>query len=286
MGKKAIATAAKSQPKPHVVRKVLKSKTTPEPDEGAPCEKKDLEAPVDKSDYSKLHSAMKYQASKANTGPLNSYMQLKTRAEKAEFCKKWLQDKKFNFLQLEHTRTEAQSSSSKNIEGWKTRFQIAQIECLPPDSELLASLLTDMPSREHPNKDWKEKGEMEFYYTGRLEFQKGEKKKRELHLHQSGKITQEQGFALDEEMDKLEGGGQPQRAIADGSVKQEPDSVTPKKWEQLQKDLRKQGVLMGSLNSQVLAPKGNLQQLVTQKTYLTPLLDELNKQIGNFTPHL
>jgi hypothetical protein len=85
----------------------------------------------DKHDLDKMYQAMKYQAKKGNKNPLDSYSKLSTKAEKAEFFAKYLQAKKFDFLEIKEERSAVSEVTSKESEGWMSKYQIASIEnCL------------------------------------------------------------------------------------------------------------------------------------------------------------
>ena len=128
----------------------------------------------EKKDLDKLYQAMKYQAKKGNPHPLEKYNKLTSRQEKQEFLQKYLTNKKFDYVGLEQTSEANTSSTSKETEGWLSKYQIADFEKLPVDHPLLNDKLAGLAARAHSCKAWADKGEMEYFYTGAKLTEKGE----------------------------------------------------------------------------------------------------------------
>ncbi len=184
------ATAAKSS-----------GKTSAKPQKGKACKKEEEEEKevkmeeqettseataketsiCSKSDFSKLHSALRYAQKKDDSGPLEAYMKCSTRGEKQDFCKKYLQDRKWGWLHMDETFTTGQRAAKKVKQGWMTRSQIAHEEKLDPSSPLLGSLLQHLPCQEHPNSSWQEAGEKEYFYTVREMLESTEEREKKAH---------------------------------------------------------------------------------------------------------
>ena len=121
-----------------------------------------------KKDLDKMYSAMKYMASKGNPSPLRSYLTLSTKDDKRAFCAKYLNDKKFEWLTVTDTHTAGEDNSLSSEDGWMTRFQIADLEKLQIDSELLKNRIAELPSREHSSNAYKDGGELEYFWTSNV----------------------------------------------------------------------------------------------------------------------
>ena len=52
------------------------------------------------------------------------------------------------------------------VEGWMTRFQIAEHENLPVDHPLMVSKLASLPSHAHVQLEWRDAGGIEYYDMG------------------------------------------------------------------------------------------------------------------------
>ena len=96
---------------------------------------------------------------------MQSYLALPTKDAKREFCRKYLNDKKFEWLTVTETHTSGEDNAISHDEGWLSRFQIADLEKLPLESELLKSRLAELPSRGHSSKAYKDAGELAYFWT-------------------------------------------------------------------------------------------------------------------------
>ena len=91
------------------------------------------------------------------------YKQLSTRKDKHDFYNKYVKDKKFDWVQKEQRHEASSSTDKRAVEGWMTRFQIADHEKMPVGHSLLVSKLAGLPSHAHSQLEWKGAGEMECY---------------------------------------------------------------------------------------------------------------------------
>ena len=66
------------------------------------------------------------------------------------------------------------SSTSKETEGWLSKYQIADFEKRPVGHPLLNDKLAGLPARAHSCRARADKGEMEYFYTGAKLTKKGE----------------------------------------------------------------------------------------------------------------
>ena len=94
------------------------------------------------------------------------YKHLKSRTDKENFYNKCLKDTKFEWVNMEETREASNSTENTAAEGWVTRFQVAHHEKLPVDHPLMVSKLASLPSHAHPQEEWRDAREMEYYYKG------------------------------------------------------------------------------------------------------------------------
>ena len=239
---------------------------------------------VTRGQLSALSSAMKQQKKVGGEDPLRTYEALATKEEKHDFCKKWLQDKKFTFITVRSDTSHAATTEKDTKEGWKTKFQIAHIECLAPDNPLLDALLVDLPSREHQNQAWKDQGLKEYYYTERTQVAKKAKSEKKISLTEKGAATEKAAAAIWEGSKDGGPAEQPAMSIEDGKIKVEPGVVSAADWSDIKKDLKKHAVIVASLSSQAFGVLGSLEQVAEAKPYFKPLLVELKKQVDEFTP--
>ena len=107
---------------------------------------------------------MKYQSKKGNKHPLDSYSKLSTKAEKAEFFAKYLQAKKFDFLEIKEERSAVSEVTSKETEGWMSKYQIADLEKLRVDHPLMEKKLASLPSRAHSCKAWADEKQLKHFF--------------------------------------------------------------------------------------------------------------------------
>ena len=115
-----------------------------------------------KGDLNKMYSAMQYEKKKTgNSKPLETYQALQTTKEKHNFWRSFLSDKKFTWLTVQENYTHTTSTKDVHIEGWLSKYQVADAEKLPLESELLQDLLADLPCRAHRTASWAAKGEKE-----------------------------------------------------------------------------------------------------------------------------
>ena len=124
----------------------------------------DGKAIASKGELDKMYQAMKYLDKKGKKHPLAHYNQLTTRKEKTDFYAKYLKDKKFEFVSVDEETEVKTSNSHGSFKGWCTKWQIADYEKMPVGHALLEAKLASLPSRAHPIQQWRDAGEMEYYY--------------------------------------------------------------------------------------------------------------------------
>ena len=117
-----------------------------------------------KKELDKMYSALKYLDKKGKTHPLAHYNGLNSKKEKQEFYSKFLKDKKFEFVAVDATTEMKTSNSNESFKGWVTKWQVADFEKIPVGHPLLEAKLASLPSRAHPIQEWRDAGEMEYYY--------------------------------------------------------------------------------------------------------------------------
>jgi hypothetical protein len=123
------------------------------------------ESIAEKKELDKMYQAMKYLDKKGNGHPLAMYNKLVSRKDKQDFYNKYLKDKKFEWVAIDEVTSVSNSTDSQSFQGWMSKYQVAHHEKLPAESPLLVAKLASLPSRAHPIQEWRDKGEMEYYYT-------------------------------------------------------------------------------------------------------------------------
>ena len=87
-----------------------------------------------------------------------------SKKDKADFYARYLKGKKFEFVAVDETTKVKSSSSNESFKGWCNKWQVADYEKIPVGHVLLESKLAAHPSRAHPIQEWRDAGEMEYYY--------------------------------------------------------------------------------------------------------------------------
>ena len=233
-----------------------------------------------KKDLDKMYSAMKYMASKGNPSPLRSYLTLSTKDDKRAFCAKYLNDKKFEWLTVTETHTAGEDNSLSSEEGWMTRFQIADLEKLPIDSELLKNRIAELPSREHSSNAYKDGGELEYFWTSNVKRRRTQTDHRAISASSSVDVKASVGQTIIDGFRVSMIDGQPaQKALEDG-VKEEPSEINKK---QLALSIKKLVKSMQDSTLESLVLKNKLTEAAKAKPYLLPIVNELEKQHVVFT---
>ena len=273
------------------------------PDEATPALKKAKKEPQDdkddpkkigdKHDLDKMYQAMKYQAKKGNKHPLDSYSKLSTKAEKAEFFAKYLQAKKFDFLEIKEERSAVSEVTSKETEGWMSKYQIADIEKLPVDHPLMEKKLASLPSRAHSCKAWADEKELEYFYTGTRMTERGDKQTHGIKAIGKGTAKKDHADAL---LSSLASSSAPPKAIEDGPKpekdstgieggknredEEEEDNSIEEEWAEKKLALTKICKTMGDLSNEALTVQGAL----SHKPHLSSLMAEVANQQKIFDP--
>jgi hypothetical protein len=255
-----------------------KAKTQPSGDEEA-------QQPT-KGDLNKMYSALQYEKKKnGNSKPLDTYQALQTSKEKHNFWRTFLSDKKFTWLFVQEDYTHTTSTKDGHIEGWLSKYQVADAEKLPLESELLQDLLADLPCRAHRTASWAAKGEKEYYYQAQSQTSVNSRVEHQLMASRQGKISH---VSFDQLTEAGHGPDRPSLALEDEKkVKIEPEeqqgAMTAKNYQDTQMKLKKLCKQMGFLAHEALVYKTKLQERVDQgKTYLHPILELLIQQVTIF----
>jgi hypothetical protein len=239
-----------------------------------------------KGDLNKMYSAMQYEKKKNGNGkPLETYQALQTSKEKHNFWRSFLSDKKFTWLTVQENYTHTTSTKDVHIEGWLSKYQVADAEKLPLESELLQDLLADLPCRAHRTASWAAKGEKEYYYQAQSQTSVSSNEEHQLMASRQGKISH---VSFDQLTEAGHGPERPSLALEDEKkVKTEPEeqqgAMTAKNYQETQMKLKKLSKQMGYLAHEALVYKTKLQERVDQgKTYLQPILELLIQQVTIF----
>ena len=92
---------------------------------------------------------------------------LRATKDQEEFYNKYGKDNKSSTGCRWRREHEASGSRDKrSVEGWMTRFQIADHEKLPVDHPRMVSKLASLPSHAHLELEWRDAGGIEYYDMG------------------------------------------------------------------------------------------------------------------------
>ncbi len=298
--KKGHPTAAKSKPSAEPPRQRLRKEAPSKKDDKEKDDKGEegpregpRESSPDRLDHQRMLNTINYQRKKGNSVPWEAYMECGSPEEKKLFLKKYLKDKKFRFLTTKEDLTEerGKKTTSKHTQGWKSKFQIADLEKLPLEHPLLESLLNTLPSRAHSYAPWAEKGEMEYYYESREENETSQSKSKKIVLAREGTVESKTAKDLEEGFHQsltASSASQP-RALEDGSVKDDPgdmeDEEKRAETKRMVKDLKKLSAVMTQTQINAIAVVSKLKELCVQKPYLKQLLDALEGELATFNPN-
>ena len=247
----------------------------------------------DKKVLDKMYQAMKYQAKKGNPHPLEKYSKMTTKAEKQEFYNEYLNNKKFEWVGLEHTHEANTTQKTKENEGWLTQYQIAALEKLPVDHPLMKVKLAALPSRAHSLKEWADMDEKEYFYTSAKMTEKGEEQIVGVKVKAKGGAKKDHQDAL---LQGMASSSAPPKAIEDGpkpegqedaekeSKGEDEDegdeSQTLEEWSTVRSALSKVTKTMGELTNEALTVQGAL----AHKPHLSGLCREVAQQLKVFEP--
>ena len=87
---------------------------------------------------------------------------MNTKKDTHDFYTKYLKDKKFDWVQMEERHDASSNTDRRAVEGWMTRFQIADHEKMPVDHPLMVSKLASLPSHAHLQLEWRHAREIEY----------------------------------------------------------------------------------------------------------------------------
>ena len=244
-----------------------------------------------------MYQAMKYSAKKGNKNPLDTDNKLTSRTDKAEFFAKYMQTKKFDFLELKEERSSVSEVSSKEAEGWMCKYQIADLEKLPVDHPRMENKLASLPSRAHSCKAWADEKELEYFYTSPKMTERGEKASHGIKATGKGTVKKDQADAL---LTNISSSSAPPKAIEDGTPtegnakgsegdknEEEEDDKEEEEHKKILEDwtdkklaLTKICKTMGDLSNEALTVQGAL----SHKPHLSSLMTEVAKQQQHFDP--
>ena len=294
--KKGCATAAKSAAQPPSAKKGNSAKggAKGHPPAELPNAKKtrvkkempseagsSQDSPHSKQTLDQLYSALKYAKSKGNDAPMNAYLQSTSREEKREFCTKWLGDKKFEWLKVTDSHVTNIGVHHKGKEGWLNKWQVADLEKMPIDSEIFKNRLTEFASRVPISAVLKDAGELEYYYVSSTMTERCRGQERSLEVAASLDVRASASDILDGFMDSMDESGGTQKALEDGPAPVPAKTEGPNKKD-LIVSMKKLAKGMGDCTMDVLGAINSLKDAVKKKPYLEALLKELKKQYEEF----
>jgi hypothetical protein len=176
-----------------------------------------------------------------------------------------------------------ESSSTKS--GWKRKYQIAEIESLDINSPLLQSFLAGLPSQAHFNKEWAEAGEMEYFYTARLEAQHKNSYSNMLQLKKEGKLEKREAMDLEDCFHPHAGSSSTQalRSLQDGEIKSEGAGEKHREVQKLLKEVKKLSAVMTHHQSTAFGVIAKVRNMAEEKVYLKELLAMAEKELTVFS---
>ena len=288
--RKAGKEQEESDGKEKATSSLKKPKTELEEDQ----ESNDGKAIAEKKELDKMYQAMKYLDKKGKKHPLAHYTQLTTRKEKTDFYAKYLKDKKFEFVAVDEETEVKTSSSHGSFKGWCTKWQIADYEKIPVGHVLLEAKLASLPSRAHPIQEWKDAGEMEYYYESNQMEKNDESMSHGIRVQGHGTAQPKavesllQGFAASSHgpHKAIEDGDAPEKDAED-EVKDEAAGEEEEKkneilveWNDLKGKLQKSTRSMGDLCMEAQTIQGAL----GQKIHLEGLVKKVRENLAVLEP--
>ncbi len=236
----------------------------------------------------KMLNTMRYQAKVGNRGPLDHYMGLTSRQEKAEFVRRYISDKKFGWLRLREERSHGTSSETSSTEGWLSKYQIAAAEKVPVESPLLEALLASLPARAHRHVAWAEQGEKEYYYEGVQKHTSVDTEAKRIQITREGTVKGNQAEQMEDPWLQLNVEGPPPKSLEDGVVKGDPGDMEVEELRnearKLQKEIKKISHHMTQWQATGLACVEKMKELTKEREYLKPLAESVEKALATFTP--
>ena len=219
---------------------------------------------------------------------MDAWALCQTKEAKHEFFAKYKLDRKFDFTTVAEVNSRETHVVVAGEEGWMSKFQVAQKEALPADSELLAELLAELPQRAHRSSSWAAKGEKEYYYKDQTKIKNDEVRKEGLVLDTRANTNKAvcdqmaEGFRLQNKAPLL--------SLEDSHAKMtEEEKAEALKQEGYQKDFKEGKVALQKVekvmattldSSQKLGAK--LQAGIEKKPYFAHIKEELDKQHQSF----
>jgi len=250
----------------------------------------------EKKELDKMYQAMKYQDKKGNKHPLEAYNKLTTKKEKADFYAKFLKDKKFEWVAIEETTELKSSNTNQSFQGWCSKWQVADHMKMPADHPLLIAKLASLPSRAHALEEWRDAGEMEYYYTSNQVQLNTEEQSHGIKVQGHGTAQPRLVENLLQGLPAASSSQGPHKAIEDGSApeKNEGEGVKDEKeedeeetknallddWNELKGKLQKATRSMGDLCMEAQTTQGAL----GHKTHLEGLVKKVRENLAVLEP--
>ena len=199
---------------------------------------------------------------------------LSTKQSKADFVKKDQLDKKFSWIQVSDDIEQTVSHNATSFEGWFSKYNIAEFENIPVQSDLLNMLINKLASGEHSDADWAAAGEMEYFYVSNVVNSKGASSSHSLKLKAEG--TCKESSDLQEHFEHGMEQDEPTKAICD-IMKQKPESVLKQDMQETKQNMKKLAKGLQDLCWDSLAVQGRLTESLATKPYLGGMLDKLKE---------
>ncbi|MFM7979734.1 MAG: hypothetical protein ACKPKO_10500 [Candidatus Fonsibacter sp.] len=99
---------------------------------------------------------------------MDTYLNLITNQAKADFVKKYQLDNKFSWIKVSDEREKPVSQNATSFEGLFSKYNIAEFDNIPVESDLLNMLINKLPNRAHNDADWATAGEMDYVYVSKV----------------------------------------------------------------------------------------------------------------------
>ena len=190
--------------------------------------------------------------------------------------------------QVEDSAKRIKSKNTSMEEGWMTKFQVANEECIPWDHPLLSAFLAELPTRKPSRSSMRDAGEMEYYYKSRSRIKSTDGKEQSLTLTSEVKVGDKEASLMLEGFDTVhDTTNPPHKALEDSKVKSEPLGDTSEKLEEDVRDvmskLRKTSKTMNEFCYDAMCTHARLTACTKEKPYMQHMADNLKDQLDIFT---
>jgi hypothetical protein len=154
------------QVEPQAKKRVKKEKSAennPDQDKGT---KMALGGEVPRDEHKRMMDKLGHLSRGGHTAPLQRYHSLKSVEDKIQFFKSFKAKGNFAFTMVE-SKSYHNVTETDTFEGWMNKYQVADQEKVPVDSDFLKDILAGLTSKRHDNEALADKGELLYHYSAR-----------------------------------------------------------------------------------------------------------------------